>query len=132
MAHSDSVYHHGDLVLKQSVHRDSVGSTSIHSLQADSPQVNISCIVENKLGEKLRMKIENIKKSWMYNWILSFQDLESWYHQKQTESARSDSDRGLSSIFTFKGGKSHTLKKIREKAHELQTKMVALLGLYFF
>jgi hypothetical protein len=134
MALNNMKYVHGDLVLAQrnagclmSEHevlnsnttncsiRDTVGSYGTHSFSA-----------LDKLSEKLKVKIENINKHWMYSWILSIQDLESWYHKIRTESAKVESDRGLASIFTFKGGKSHTLKKIREKAHELQTKMVGL------
>jgi hypothetical protein len=127
-------YLHGDLVLTQrntasvlgeyAAHssnatnfsnRDTVGYSSMHSFPKPS-------IEEAKWGERLKMKIENLNKHWMYNWILSIQDLESWNHEKQTEGAKPD--HGLSSIFTYKGGKSHMLKKIREKAQELQTKMV--------
>jgi hypothetical protein len=101
--------------------RDTVGINSMHSFPAK---------LRDK-ADKLKTKIENINNHWMYSWILPIQDLESWYHHKQSanpesDQAKPDSDRGLSSIFTFKGGKSHMLKKVREQAHELQMKMVDL------
>jgi hypothetical protein len=100
--------------------RESMGSTIMH---ANSTLVGKPFADESRFRDRLKLKIENINKHWMYNWVLAFQDFESWYNQKQTKSA--GTGRGLSSIFAFEGGKSHTLKKVREKAQELQTKMVA-------
>lgn len=134
MAHADTEYLHGDLVLKQRNTESMIGAFAVHDSNAtycsnhDTVGINSihsfpkkPSIEEARLSERLKMKIENVNKHWMYSWILSIQDLESWYHKKQT---KGKTDRGLSSIFTFKGGKSHALKKIREKSHELQMKMV--------
>ena len=76
-------------------------------------------------SKSIHQSINDISMHWMYNWILALKDLESWYDRQVSRTSNAKEGKGpFLSLFSFSGGKSHTMKKIREKSNDLLVKTV--------
>ena len=74
--------------------------------------------------EAINRSINDVSKYWVYNWVLEIKNLESWY-DRQSGTSKSKSGKGaLLSLASFSGGKSHVMKKIRERSNDLLMKTV--------
>ena len=117
-----------ELVISRNGKKSGRGGSRIpESLSYEQPSFVDNSSAESALMPEvaIHQNINDISKYWMYNWVLELKNLESWYERQSWTSKKKSGKGPLLSLVSFSGGKSHTMKKIREKSNDLLLKTVS-------